>query len=407
MKRAWILRVCVITAILFIAVNIFLIQMDDSKVERLVYIDKWQAAAKEDIQKSFKSEGVIAPLEEYEVYYDSRQGIFNQFLVSEGDLVTAGTALYEYHAVDTTAEEARLTSEIEKLERQRTELNLHLNDLESYRGTLLFSEEEKLAERSVLSNLDKDIYEKRLQAGMIDADLEMKEKQLLFVQQQPGNVTVQSSYTGIVRNINESLSNPLITIASDQKAIAGELTLEEREETETGMKAIVSVSGNKQSLEGTISSLDDLPEVNKDTVKYSFQVIWNNEEADEEDMPKLLVGTPVSIRIITDEVFDAVTVPSASIRKTAGEWSVLTISSSGKLEKRSVDTGLDSKGKTVILGGLEESNIIVVPDSLFSENLVGSDLTTVIKLDNFSSVSMQELSKKTMFKYVLKGLMAF
>lgn len=400
MKRVWVLRILVACIGIFIAANLYLALKPGSKVDKTAYIDKWQAVSKENLIDSFSKKGVVSPAEEYQVYYDERQGVFNQFLVKEGDAITPGTGLFEYQPEDLDAEKERLNAEAEKLENQIEDLEDHIDDMETYKRTLIFAEEEKDSETAVTSNLDRDIHEKELQVSLLERELEMTENQLDYLEDQPGTVTAQSNFSGTISEIDRSLENPIITITSDASLINGELTLDERMETSIGLKVLVSAKGFKG--EGTIINLASLPKsgvsLNKEST-YPFEVQLN------EDATEILKGTPVQIEIVTDEIEGAVTVPSKVIKKDKNASSLWVISNTGKLERRNIESGLQVNGRTEIKDGLEKGEWIVM-DKGIHKDFDGTEAATSFKTKHLSKKQISSLKNKTKWKYILKGFVS-
>ncbi|XIH34897.1 RND transporter [Cytobacillus firmus] len=399
-KRAWVLRILVACIGIFIAANLYLALKPGSKVDKTAYIDKWQAVSKENLIDSFSKKGVVSPAEEYQVYYDERQGVFNQFLVKEGDAITPGTGLFEYQPEDLDAEKERLNAEAEKLENQIEDLEGHIEDMETYKRTLIFAEEEKDSETTVTSSLDRDIYEKELQVSLLERELEMTENQLDYLEDQPGSVTVQSNFTGTISEIDRSLENPIITITSDASLINGELTLDERMETSIGLKVLVSAKDFKG--EGSIINLASLPKsgvsLNKEST-YPFSVQLN------EDATEILKGTPVHIEIVTDEIEGAVTVPAEVIKKDKNASSLWVISNTGKLERRNIESGLQVNGRTEIKDGLEKGEWIVM-DKGIHKDFDGTEAATSFKTKYLSKKQISSLKNKTKWKYILKGFVS-
>ncbi|MBG9586934.1 hypothetical protein ABE26_05670 [Cytobacillus firmus] len=394
------LRILVPFIGIFIAANLYLALKPGSKVDKTAYIDKWQAVSKENLIDSFSKKGVVSPAEEYQVYYDERQGVFNQFLIKEGDAITPGTGLFEYQPEDLDAEKERLNAEAEKLENQIEDLEGHIEDMETYKRTLIFAEEEKDSETTVTSSLDRDIYEKELQVSLLERELEMTENQLDYLEDQPGSVTVQSNFTGTISEIDRSLENPIITITSDASLINGELTLDERMETSIGLKVLVSAKDFKG--EGSIINLASLPKsgvsLNKEST-YPFSVQLN------EDATEILKGTPVHLEIITDEIEGAVTVPAEVIKKDKNASSLWVISNTGKLERRNIESGLHVNGRTEIKDGLEKGEWIVM-DKGIHKDFDGTEAATSFKTKYFSKKQISSLKNKTKWKYILKGFVS-
>lgn len=385
----------VLASILFLAINIFLIVKEDSKADRIAYIDDWEQSKNQDIKESYTKEAVVASIDEQPIYFDENQGKFNQFLVKEGDEVTVGTPLYEYQAEDVYAEEARLVAEIDRVEQQIGAVDDHIDELEAYKKTITITEEDSTAEKTAYYNLDSQIYEKNLEAETLENELTMLENQLQFLGEQPSSVTVQSSFSGVVKEVNTSLTSPLMIISSDQVKINGELALKERKETEIGMRTVVSSSYIDEPLDGSISHLSKLPKTDADVDSesiYTFDTILDEVQED------LLIGTPVNVEIVTEEVADAVSLPTKILRDN----SVLVLTNTGKLEHRNITRGIEGEGKTQIEDGLTDGEFIVTKS--FPNEVHGSPAAVSFQEEDLNREIFSVLENKEIGRYLLKGL---
>lgn len=385
----------VIASFLFLSINIFLIVKEDSKANRIAYINNWDQSENQDIIESYKKEAIVESIDEQPIYFDENQGKFNQFLVKEGDEVTVGSALYEYQAEDVYAEEARLVAEMDRLEQQIDAVDDHIDELEAYKKTITITEEDSTAEKTAYYNLDSQIYEKNLEAETLENELNMLENQLQFLEEQPSNVTVQSSFSGVVKEVNTSLTSPLMIISSDQVKINGELVLKERKQTEIGMRTVVSSSYLDKPLDGSISHLSQLPKRDADVDSesiYTFDAVLDEVQED------LLIGTPVTVEIVTEEVADAVSLPTKILRNNH----VLVLTNTGKLERRNITRGIEGEGKTQIEDGLTSGEYIVTKS--FPNEVQGSPAAVSLQGEDLSRRTFTVLENQEIVRYLLKGL---
>lgn len=385
---------------LLIAGNLFLILKEGSKIERSAYIKSYGPVVKQDIKQSFNKKGIVAPLEDYHYYYDQKMGSFKQFLVSKGEEVEVGTPLYEYISADIEADIARVEAEKTKVENQIGVLENHISELTRYRESLTFNDEDKVVERSIIHSIEKDIYDKELQADMLQQTVDKYEQELQTVHSNEGKLTVVSEYEGIVKDVNVGLGNPLITISSETPTIQGSFTEEERYKVVIGMPAVTSSKQIKGRLNGTLSKADNMPAgttSEKESSNYPFSVQLD------EDAPDLLQGAHVDVSFITKEVNGALMIPKQSVFKKKKQSYVWIITTKGTLEKREIKTGIAFGPKVEVKSGVEEGEIIV-SESKSIQKGEGATISPM-NLAKLEMAEIQQIRKKHILTYMLKGFL--
>ena len=95
MKRWKTVSAVVISGAL-IATNLYLIMKEDSKVSRSIFVKDWTKVEDSTVIETYNTEGITTSAEEFKVYFNGDNQVFERFLVKEGDEVTTGTPLYEY-----------------------------------------------------------------------------------------------------------------------------------------------------------------------------------------------------------------------------------------------------------------------------------------------------------------------
>ena len=117
-----------VVIIAFISANLYLLFKEDSKAERIAYINEWRVVKKGDITKTFDTKGVTKTEQEYYVYYDENRGALSSLLVQEGDTVSEGTALFTYGTLHLDDERAELESNIMQLENEIASIENQLSE---------------------------------------------------------------------------------------------------------------------------------------------------------------------------------------------------------------------------------------------------------------------------------------
>lgn len=399
----WQRAVLIAFLIVFIAGNLFLILKKDSKIDRSAFIEKWNTAKKEDLAQTFHTSGVVAPLEEHHFYFDSQTGVFDKFLVKEGEVVASGTPLFEYITSDIEAQAEKIEMEKEKVENQIQSLEDHIGQLEAYRDSLTFEEEEKSSEKSILAGIERDIYEKELEKNLLEQEVIKYEEQLSSLDEQSGKMTVLSDVDGIVKRVREDLKNPVVTVVSSEPSVKGTFSEKEIKKVSSGMKVYVSSESFKKRVEGILHEVREIPEGEPAVEKasrYPFTVQFETKDAE-----KTLIGTHVDLTVVTKEVNGAVTVPShVLVKEKAGSF-IWIINESGKLEKRKVSAGMKANGKTEIKEGLKKGELVVTNPKAIQKG-EGPSFITPLKADEITKKELKRLKKEEIWKPVLKGFLS-
>ncbi|EIJ80468.1 efflux transporter, RND family, MFP subunit [Bacillus methanolicus PB1] len=399
----WQRGVLIAFLIVFITGNLFLILKKDSKIDRAAFFEKWNAAKKEDLAQTIHTSGVIAPLEEHHFYFDSQTGVFDKFLVKEGETVASGTSLFEYRTLDIEAEAEKIEMEKEKVENQIQSLEEHIDQLEAYRDSLTFDEEEKSSEKSILSGIERDIYEKELEKNLLEQEVNKFEDQLSSLNDQSGKITVLSDVDGIVKRVREDLKNPVVTVVSSEPSVKGTFSEEEMKKVSSGMKVYVSSGSFKKRVEGILHEIREIPESEPAVEKasrYPYTV-----QFDPEDAEKTLIGSHVDVTVVTKEVNGAVTAPSnVLVKEKAGSF-IWILNESGKIEKRKVSPGMKANGKTEIKDGLKKGEFVITNPKAIQKG-EGPSFITPLKADEITKKDLKRLKKEQIWKPILKGFLS-
>lgn len=349
MKRRKLLAAAIV---LFIGVNVLLVFLDDeNKIDRTSYIKNWSQSFETDMADMLFKEGVLAYVQEDQVYFDKALGSFQEFLIEEGNQVNVGDELYSYTVTNYYETEAMLMQKVETLNGEIEAIESAISKMNTYRipssttsssssysgdlseGNIII---ETPRQEPVEAEMIKEQYliEKEKELGQKNAQVESVESQLNELRSTGSTVTVKSPYEGIVKEVSTSLDDPIMTIESTQLYAEGELTEQERAEIEQGMKAEVKVKEKSVLAEGIVHTVDESPkEINIDGESiYPFNISFNEDA----ELEGLLPGYHADLAITKKASQDATVLFEDSVY-TGTVWKM---SNEGKLMQQPVETGI-------------------------------------------------------------------
>ncbi|WP_338471000.1 hypothetical protein R4Z10_19845 [Niallia sp. XMNu-256] len=389
--------------LLLVGINLFLIMKENSQVERSLFVQQWVRAVQQDLQETLVTDGVSVPLEEQHVYYDENKGSFEGFVVQEGDNVMAGTELFYYSTDSYTdavnalrSERDRVARQLEGLEEKRTNL-----------GSLLTSSSMTMFEDPFLGSMvdpdpstdpsvEIDLYSTEAEISKLEGELAMYDERIAAIDEKLPYLHEISDMDGIVKNMNEDLSNPIITLASNEPKVVGSVSEKEQAKLKPGLDVSIYLKNGNKAYEGTIGKVSAIPEdepnVDKEST-YSFEAILTQPVGD------LMHGTHVDVKIVTHEVLNAVTVPKQSLRKSG-----LYVLREGKIEKREVQKGLQVNQAVEIETGLQAGEVVTRKPIRFAEET--ASFYTPLDVKRWEKDMYEEFRKKEMLKLIGKGFFA-
>lgn len=393
----------IVVGTLFMIGNLYLIYKKDSEIKRISYVDTWTSVKEQNLVESQTDDGLIIPIEEEYIYYEEHTGDFEAFLVKEGDQVEENTPILELSSVDMDAaiaqkelEISRLEDDIEALENNIDSLDNLLSDIESS------TTEENESSNTIMSNsLEIEIYEKELQISRLEAELDKQETALAGIDESLSSLTINSKIAGIVKDIRHDLNNPIVTITSDTLQVEATLTEKELPTLEEGMKVVISSSLHKDKLEGTISNISTLPKnepKEKKETLYSYTIQLN-----EQPSSSIPLGSNVDLKIITNEINDALTVSTKSIKQNGAKSYVYVMMINGTIERRQIETGLQLNHVKEIKANLEEGEKVVLTANALKNK---TKFYTSLRPEKLKKTDFKKLGKRQALKTALKGFVS-
>ncbi|PAE44669.1 efflux RND transporter periplasmic adaptor subunit [Bacillus sp. 7884-1] len=385
----------------FLALNFFLTFKKDNKITKVNYIDEWTAVKEQNLVQAKKKTGVITPSEEQFVYFDDKNGQFQEFLVKKGEKVQEGTPLFKYSSTDIESSKAKLEVEITRLESELGIIEENIAQLESLKTDLsigLENEEEVASNDRML--IEAEIYDKELQMGRIESEIEKYKTLIDSKGKSLDNLVVKSNISGVIIEISHHLKNPLITISSDQQQVEGILEEDEVLKIKEGMKVDVTSPALKKKIESTITEISsnpiNQPKVNKKS-QYGFSVPLK--EGTEEE---IVNGTHVNLNIIKKEVNNVLTVPRISIKKIVAKSYIYVLQQDGTIEKRTIQKGIHVNQVQELKAGVEKGELIVFQPSTLKNNV---PFFTPINTKQIETELIGKMGEKEIIRYIGRGFL--
>jgi HlyD family secretion protein len=386
---------------LFMIGNLYLIYKKDSEIKRLSYVDSWTTVKEQNLVESQTDKGLMKPVEEEYIYYEEHTGDFKAFLVKVGEQVEENTPILELSSVNINAaisqkelEISKLEDEIEALEDNIDSLDDLLSDIESS------TTEENQSSNTIMANsLEIEIYEKELQLSRLEAELSKQETTLASFDENLSSLTINSKISGTVKEIRHDLNNPLVTITSNDVQVEATLMEKEIGTIEEGMKVFVTSKHQKGKIEGTIGSISTLPKnepkEGKET-EYTYQIQLNGQ-------PTIPLGSNVDLKIITNEVTDALTVTTKAIIEKQAKSYMYVMMPNGTVERRQIETGLHLNHVKEVKANAEEGEkVVLAANSLKNQ----SRFYTSIQPEKLKKKDFKKMGKRQALKTALKGLVS-
>ncbi|MFK9120476.1 efflux RND transporter periplasmic adaptor subunit [Peribacillus frigoritolerans] len=417
MSGKWKIAAVSIASIVLITVNLYLIEKKESKVERTVFVENWTKVKKDTITDTIQTNGVIKPVEEYDIYFDAKKNDFKKFLVKEGDAITAGSSLFEYTTTELDALKANLEAEKTAAEGEIAGIEEYIGKLRSYQGTVT-SEPEAAIDESVeknlnidittsssdliKSNIEQEMYKQELEKNRLDEKVKMLDAKLSSIEEQSSAIVTTSEADGVVKNINKNLNNPIISIVSTNMAIEGDFSEEEMKKAEVGMTIKASSSDSKKALKGKIGRIHSYPaeepSLKKDN-RFPFQALI---EPEGEETEPLLVGSKVNLTVITNEKAGVPSIPIVAVQYQKQPY-IYKLTNKGHVDKHYITKGLKAEGKQEIIKGPSVGDVILLEPNAAVKN--HSYFITPIQFEKVKAGTYKKFTSREKVRYLLLGIL--
>ena len=421
-----------IIVIFFIGVNLYLLFKEDSKAERTVYVNEWSRIEGGDVIQTFDTEGIALPDSELYVYFDGQQGNMASFYVEEGDVITAGTPLFSYDTKELEDQKSTVEIEIDRLQDELESVELKISELKkidtkapSRNNNSQDSEVNVVVDTSTIveSNIEESIAAAEGDERKIEAELSAAKKKLARLNERIDDVTVFSDTDGQVIRINEDLTAPIITIASNNLQVEGILSEQQMKEVNVGQKVKLYSALHDQSYSGVISKINQYP---KETPSIGVEPIYTfiatlEEETAEDDLESdeieevpedssdpleeknLFIGTNLEMNVIVEEAIAVPIISSNAAFSTSGKKYVYKLTADGVIERQEIEVGLSFEGDSEVESGLIFNDIIAAnPKAIPFDNAY---FILPMETAGMQTEELRKMTKKQYAKYILMGLL--
>lgn len=449
-------RLLQLGVILFICMNFILVYVDDKgRVDRLASISDWTQTFEANLEEKLYTKGVLAAKEEHNIYFDKNVGSFKSFMVEEGSRVKRGDPLFSYQVVQYHQTEAELLEKTNQLEaevaaieqsiRKMTDFQIPKTNTNRESSFAITEDELKLEfpQDSIQANLLKEqfLLEKEQELAEKNATLAHVKRQLNELQSSEDTITVESSYAGVVTHVSKQLEDPIVTIASNDLHVKGELSEKERPIVKSDLPVEVQVVETKMNLKGTVSNVSDITKETaavqrKSTYPFMVDLQKGNEGTGTKETPidqahlvneaqkkqtdsneenetskrqkpqeqaqaveQLLPGYHVNLAITTKASQRATTLPDQAVHHRV----VWKMTDKGRLIKQKVKTGIVEDDRVELTSGILTGEIVATePESQLRPN---AKFITPLSWDNGfkHTISPRGFS---WYKFLITGIVA-
>ncbi len=394
--------------VLFIGINCLLVWLDDGeKVIRQAYVPTWEKVYQTDLFETIEADGVVTYSGESFVYFDKSIGSFDSFLVEEGSKVEVGDPLFQYRVNDYAEAEAILSYELEKIDGEIDAIEDAISEMVSYRiprpsvPVVGNAEEDNTTvvvtpQEPVEADLIKEqfIIQKEQELATKKEQEQAIENQLDDLQENGDTITVESPFEGKIKEISSTLNDPIIRIEHMGLQVKGELDEAARFEVESGQPVEITLANGEQTLQGSISQIEDAPhDITVDSKSiYPFEVSFKEEQ----ELDSILPGYHANLRITVNESINGITVDTDTVK----HHHVWKMNDTGKMELVPVQTGIQMGDDLEVISGLSLGD--VVTKESIDASYKGMPFITPIK---FTDVAWLDVGKyKDWLLYMTTGI---
>jgi HlyD family secretion protein len=330
----------------------------------------------EDISESVYASGMVKSKNQYQVY-PMVNGIIQQILVTEGDVVQKGTPILKVQneAARLTADNARLAAEYARVSANAEKLNelqaaiafarskmqndsillmRQRNLWEKQIGTRFELEQRELTYQNAVTNYTSAIHRYNDLKKQLDFAARQSQKNLQISQTMADDYTVRSEAEGkvysILRERGEMVSpQSPVAVIGDAEEFIMELQVDEYDisRIKPAQRVFVSLDSYRgQVFEATVSKIN--PAMNERTRSFTIEATFVTSP------PALYPNLTTEANIIIQAKKNALTIPREYL--VEGSY-VLTEDN----ERVKVQTGLKDYRKVEIIDGLSSNSTIVKP----------------------------------------------
>lgn len=394
MNKHWNIAVAVaVTA--FIATNLTLLYGEKSLIPKHVYAPETERMVAADYAEKLPKEAFVVPAAVYTAYVDSESTV-EEWLVKEGEPVTAGQPIAKLDAGRMEGQRAVWQSEQSALETQERELESTLSQLERERNSSQSDSNSNTNEQfgddndSPIIDLSVDVNVDVSQEGAYAHAITAVENQLADIRRQLTVVGAQleqsgespslvSPAEGTVAKVHRQGEHLAVDVYAPERAILTYAAGEEWQDIQQGDRVYIQASGLETAIEGSVDSISEVeaPEskwldtyrkldkhdVSNPLAYYEVRILPN------EAVNTLPFANNVNAVIYTEEAFDAVAVKTEALTgKYMDEAIATVINSDGFAVGVPVITPFDWKGQSIITDNLYAGDLVIT-GTIYDRNI--------------------------------------
>jgi HlyD family secretion protein len=397
--QKWIWSSSILFVLCFVLGNVYLLQKYKNDVYRVVGVEEFTEPTKGDIRNVIPKDGVVTSSEEQVISYSRELGMIDEIFVKEGEHVQVGSSLFQYKTTELERLKQQLERKIDIAEAESTKIRKDINALNSIKTSSSSSQtdEEKAAAEANQIVIKSQVRELELRENLLELDIEDYENQLDFIDEEEESKVIVSSIEGIVKEVNPSNYDKMITILTFPYVVQGELSEKDIVNVEVGQK--VYITGGLQKIVGTISEISqfpvDTPSLKQETSYFPFSVVAG------EGVDQLPFGHHLGMQIVQAESEDTTLIQTKSVFRLKNGKGKLFVANNGKLKEVKVDLGLKERNKIEVVDGLKGSELIVLQPT----NKMKSGLPFILPMKNIEldKIELDEIGKRETASTILKG----
>lgn len=246
-----------------------------------------------------------------------------------------------------------------------SKVNTHLSNVLSARTNIANYKES-------IVNADSSIKEKELsledvKEGTSDIDIktqeltvEQKQADLTDAQDTLTDYSVKAPFDGIVATIDvskgDSISSgtTLGSIVTNKKIATITLNEVDVADIKVGQKVNITFDAlDGLSITGEVAEVDTVGTVSQGVVSYSVKISFDS------DNDKIKPGMSITANIVVDSATGVLTVPSGAVKTRNGSNYVQVMGDDGKIQMKTVETGITDDVSVEIKSGLSEGEKVV------------------------------------------------
>ncbi|RLJ90807.1 efflux RND transporter periplasmic adaptor subunit [Planococcus citreus] len=387
-----------IAIVAFLTSNFLLLFGEKSIISKELYVSEYEQAYTHTYTETLPKEALTAPQDTMEIYVQDHEAL-EQWLVKEGDAVTAGAELARLNESESEDQRAIWQSEQSALQAERSEVQSTLQELTQARASQDSSVSENSNNSSSYPGFGEDmeqelrmdvnvsvgvevpedgsyasgIAQAQQRLAAIDSELAVVEAQLAQSQENPALI---SPVEGTVASINRDTEPLSIEIYNNEREFVTYLLEDEWHEVEQADRVFIQAPGIEGAIPGTVRSVSEIPaeeskwfeayrelgriEQNNPIAFYEVRIA--PETPMQDTMP---YGSNVNAEITLDEAQDAIALRDGWVYdddNTTG--TAYTLNIDGRPNAVPVEIAFTQQGRVVLASGMEAGNITINEEQL-------------------------------------------